>query len=207
MKKIVLITLAILSTGVLFVSSCKKGPEDPFFSMRSRKARVVGNWEATVYTINGVDQLSRQGIDTVKVGVTPAGCGWDFVTNDSTWHFIWSFAKDGTLGVTYDSVLTHTHLLDSALRVVVTPAEATTCVKAPWTEEGGRSEKYYWNFLGNIGGSKNKEQIYLYDPNNASGSNWEMIKCSASELKLEHTVKDQLTGISTVEHVELKPHK
>lgn len=46
MKKIVvsLAALALLSSAV---TSCKKGDGDPFLSLKSRKARVAGEWKAT----------------------------------------------------------------------------------------------------------------------------------------------------------------
>ena len=41
------------------ITSCKKGEEDPFLSLKSRKARLVGEWKLVsgtqAYTSNGVD--------------------------------------------------------------------------------------------------------------------------------------------------------
>lgn len=45
-RNIILIVVGLFIT-LPFVNSCKKGPEDPFFSFRSRKARIVGNWNIT----------------------------------------------------------------------------------------------------------------------------------------------------------------
>jgi len=43
MKKILLIT-AVISSIVAISLSCRKGPNDPFFSIRSRESRLVGVW-------------------------------------------------------------------------------------------------------------------------------------------------------------------
>lgn len=49
MKRNIVLILLIFVTGSLFFG-CKKGPEDPFFSFRSRKVRVAGNYNITAYT-------------------------------------------------------------------------------------------------------------------------------------------------------------
>lgn len=60
MKNITLLFLAIT-----FFSGCKKGEEDPFLSLRSRKARVVGEWtsssisSATSYIKEYPDNLDK----------------------------------------------------------------------------------------------------------------------------------------------------
>ena len=46
MKKIVF-KLAVLAIGVSALQGCKKGEEDPFMSLRSRKARLTGEWKMT----------------------------------------------------------------------------------------------------------------------------------------------------------------
>jgi hypothetical protein len=62
MKKIALLTLAaFLITGA--VASCKKGEDDPFLSLRSRKARLAGEW--TLTKMEGKETDSSGGISTV----------------------------------------------------------------------------------------------------------------------------------------------
>lgn len=46
MKKIIISTIGILALSVN-LSSCKKGENDPFLSLKSRKARLVGEWNLT----------------------------------------------------------------------------------------------------------------------------------------------------------------
>jgi hypothetical protein len=50
------ITFAVMAIiGVTTVSSCKKGENDPFLSLRSRKARVTGEWKLTKGTVTETD--------------------------------------------------------------------------------------------------------------------------------------------------------
>ena len=44
MKKLLLYVVAIIIMAPA-ITSCKKGEEDPFLSLRSRKARLVGEWK------------------------------------------------------------------------------------------------------------------------------------------------------------------
>ena len=55
MKKIKIALLSVL-LAVFILPSCKKGPDDPFFSLRSRKARLTGTWTLSSgsITLNGL---------------------------------------------------------------------------------------------------------------------------------------------------------
>ena len=70
-----IICLLILSVGLF---SCKKGDEDPFFSLRTRKARLVNTWKLTEatgiisekYTLFEIDimtQLTYDGEKQIKI--------------------------------------------------------------------------------------------------------------------------------------------
>jgi len=61
--KRVLIFLALCSTIGIVINSCKKGADDPFFSLRSRDTRLVGIWKISgiqwkTYTITTNSSLS-----------------------------------------------------------------------------------------------------------------------------------------------------
>jgi hypothetical protein len=54
----------ILMVSIFILDGCKKGENDPLLSMRSRDARITGNWELTSYertrtTSNNGDQSTR----------------------------------------------------------------------------------------------------------------------------------------------------
>ena len=44
-----LLAIAILVSSLAPLNGCRKGEEDPFLSLRSRKARIAGTWTATSY--------------------------------------------------------------------------------------------------------------------------------------------------------------
>ena len=50
-KKLIIANSLLLLLALTFIVGCKKGEDDPFFSLRSRKARMAGNFEITGYEI------------------------------------------------------------------------------------------------------------------------------------------------------------
>lgn len=56
-KKIIALT-CIAMLGVILFNSCKKYPDGPDFSLRTKKARLCGIWVMDTYKINGVDQTA-----------------------------------------------------------------------------------------------------------------------------------------------------
>lgn len=45
MKKVLLSMAVVMLLSSVFMSSCKKGEDDPFLSLKSRNGRVIGTWE------------------------------------------------------------------------------------------------------------------------------------------------------------------
>ena len=68
-KKSLSLAIAILVVLPIVFSGCKKGPEDPFLSFRSRKARVCGTWTVTnfeseiVRKVNNINTKTQTTID------------------------------------------------------------------------------------------------------------------------------------------------
>lgn len=139
MKKIksslplVLVSLAMAAT----YSGCKKGEDDPFLSLRSRKARVAGEWK--------VSKISGETSDTFAGGTTHCTQSFDGRTYAETCAsgnsysvagtWIFTFKKDGTFKEDQD-----------------------------FTGMGDRTVEHYegtWTFLSGVGDKKNKEQIAL----------------------------------------------
>ncbi len=63
MKKIITFTLGLVLISGSF-SSCKKGDNDPFLSLRSRKARLEGSWKVTK---EEVTETNTDGTTTVQI--------------------------------------------------------------------------------------------------------------------------------------------
>lgn len=59
MKKNTIILLAALMLISTTAISCKKGKDDPGISLRSRKARMAGEWKISTYTINGKNAIGQ----------------------------------------------------------------------------------------------------------------------------------------------------
>ena len=91
MKKVLLVLLVAVFAIPTF-QSCKKGENDPSISLRSRKARLVGEWKLSAGTIekkigNTVYDFSYDGTNCVTTGLISA-------TTSYTENI--SIIKDGT---------------------------------------------------------------------------------------------------------------
>jgi len=142
MKKI--ITLGTIFILALLIGSCKKGEDDPFFSLHTRKARLAGDWKMTEGKITiGIkdstgayaSQIYELTEDGYKYSVT--GTGANFQRKASL-----------NLSITKKGVITINQVMDSVS-----------------IESSGT-----WDFLGKVGENKNKEtiSIRLSDFNNQS---------------------------------------
>lgn len=82
-------TLYIVVFFLLSVSSCKKGENDPFLSLRSRKARLVGEWSLKNglenYQINNIDIKIEYSEDQKTIN-----------SNEYKYSEKLNFKKDGT---------------------------------------------------------------------------------------------------------------
>lgn len=99
-------TILLLLFFVFPFSSCmKKGEEDPFFSLRSRKARLTGEWEVTKYYVDGEDILNysstNQGIDYY--------CGAYTKTTNETLNITYEFEEDGDFDMTVSDIYSYSY--------------------------------------------------------------------------------------------------
>ncbi len=131
MKTSIKIAAAALVIASFGFEGCKKGANDPFMSIHTRKARVVGEW--TMKSGSGTDvngSASSWNYDgsnytyTDQSGTSTAGMKWTM-----------SFVKDGS----YTTVQTMT----------------STGFSETITEKGT------WNFTGKVGDDKNKDHIVM----------------------------------------------
>lgn len=165
MKK--LLSFVLIATIFLgFFTGCKKGDMDPFFSIYSRKHRVVGEWEinswkdSRTYIDNGgtntIVNINISGtnitIDTTYLHTTnnhDTTKTWTGVVNEAKYNF----KKTGDLEYVLDFTLTHEwkntddntgHTYDSTYT---------------WNYRFINSGT--WNFLAKIDDYKNKERISM----------------------------------------------
>ena len=111
MKKITSILFAVVAMALVTFSSCGKYEDGPGFSLRSKKARVAGEWviEKTIY--NGVETTT--GFDGISIefkkdntytasylGMTESG-KWDFDSNKENLEF----TSDGSSTKSVEKIL------------------------------------------------------------------------------------------------------
>jgi len=101
-----LIKLSILSlvmiTTALF-TGCKKGENDPFLSLRSRKARVVGEWKLNKGTIKST---GTGGTETTTYGENSGTITDNLGTDNFTYSMEYTFKNDGTYTYSYTETYT-----------------------------------------------------------------------------------------------------
>lgn len=97
MKTLAKIALVALTISSVSFVGCKKGEDDPFLSLSSRKARVAGEWKVTDYKSTDTD---ASGVTTV----TSNGSTYTYTDGSGTFSGTWTregtFEKDGTYSMT-----------------------------------------------------------------------------------------------------------
>lgn len=163
-KRISFLLLATLILTLPLLSGCtKKGEEDPFISLRSRKDRIVGKWMIKEYALsytdiyasgrkNKVDLSFSSGTNVTKT-IESIQTGNDTII---TWtgsivEGTIEFDKDGEM----EFYLDYTIDRDSTYRNEDTEWQWDF----KWTEQYRNDYKGTWNFLGKIDNFKNKERI------------------------------------------------
>ncbi len=133
--------LALIITLFGALTQCKKGEDDPFISLRSRKARVVGEWAATSGTAKITDKsLNFSSTSTYNYSNSSySSVSIETFMNTTTtnsragvFSYKISFASDGTFAMT--------RIEDTEISTV----------------------KGTWNFSDGVGETKKKEQIILF---------------------------------------------
>ncbi|HEY1040243.1 MAG TPA: hypothetical protein VGF30_12595 [Bacteroidia bacterium] len=125
----------------LFLTECKKGTDDPFLSLRSRRARVEGSWTMKSGKLNS-SYTNSSG------GVTTAG-SQTYTFNHTTYSS--STTNNGFTTTTSGSCsMTMKFEKDGKMEMVrVLDGKTMTSTGT-------------WNFTGKIGELKNKEQIVIH---------------------------------------------
>ncbi len=93
MKKLQLLSTIFISIIILSTTSCKKGENDPSFSLKTRKARVTAEWKLTsgqilLETIDGSEYSSSE--------ITYDGSTTTYGTTSTLYSEILKIERDGT---------------------------------------------------------------------------------------------------------------
>lgn len=167
MKKLKFLQLIILVAIIGLLTECKKGEDDPFLSLRSRKARITGDWKmksgTLLYSSSGPNSSNTSNI--ILTGNTYAS------TYSNTYNGVTTSNSDaGTfsyeLEIEKDGDFKMTQIADGDI----------------YTYSGT------WNFTSGIGELKNKEQIVLhFDNETYSGST---IVYSGNKTNYTYNIKE-----------------
>jgi hypothetical protein len=151
MMKLILLILSISLLGGAF-TACKKGENDPFMSLRSRKARLAGEWKVTSSENVLITTENGNGITSVKTSISTYNGTAGTTTSNSKFT--------SSTGTSESSNITSS---DYTLNYIF-EKDGTYTFKY-FDSESGESdiEEGFWSFMSKNKGAdlKNKEAITL----------------------------------------------
>ncbi|MFZ5554150.1 MAG: hypothetical protein ACOZCO_13620 [Bacteroidota bacterium] len=143
MKQIVTTTLAGVAVMATLFSGCKKGENDPFLSVHTRKARMTGDWKLTSGKTTETDYNSFSSTTTVTTTTfdgANASESMVVTTPVSSNTFTDSYVYTENMTFNRDGSFSGTNVNDG----ITTTFEGT------------------WNFEGGVGETKNKSKLVLF---------------------------------------------
>ncbi len=170
----VVMLIVFVSSTLLLESCLKKGPNDPFVSFKTRKARMTGEWiikdylyETTTDYIDGRKDIYKFTSTNDAVSETIGYANVNGI-KDTTWTWngkivterMINFDKNGKVTLKYNYKLSEFY--EDVTEAPTIPFDD----KIWWADTTITIErKYYntgtWNFLNNIDDYKNKERITI----------------------------------------------
>jgi hypothetical protein len=167
MKKYLSIVLLIgVVLGSLTFESCKKGPNDPFLSLRSRKARMVGDWIISKYSKEytqifiGGEQFYYKIVQDGE-GVAETLGYANYPGKDTTWTWDGKIIQDRGINFDKDGKVTYKwhYYIDEFYPDL--DEDATMLFDSTVSYERIYYNTGTWNFLKNIDDFKNKERVSI----------------------------------------------
>jgi hypothetical protein len=147
MKKQIIILPAII-VSVLTFNGCKKGEGDPFFSMHSRKARIIGEWNVSS------GEGTRSEINVSGTSTTTKTTSWTYDgTNKS--EAVTVDAGTGSIPTNSNSKFTMTYEFFKEGKFKTVYTDNNNTIPSITITEG------LWNFTDGIGDAKKKSSIVL----------------------------------------------
>lgn len=147
--------LLLCSAVILFLfSECKKGPDDPFISLRTRKARVVGDWKLSSGSRTD-ERTYNNGTSTIQndnSSTTYDGNNYTYVLSQLFGSSPYQQTESGTF------TMKMRFKKDGSFEIEQTKDGDVTTTKGTW------------NFTGKVGDNENKEQILLHYTYYADGN-------------------------------------
>lgn len=150
--------LVFILTG-LILASCKKGPEDPSFTFRTRKNRVVGNWKLASGR-SSYEETQANGAISYTEGFTYTKGRYQYTVGSGPSTQIYVGSHSFNMDFSKDGYLVFAEVYDG---------QALT-------------KKGPWDFNDGIGKAKAKEEINVRIETNESGSGVKTYKGNQTSL-------------------------
>ncbi len=165
MRKYAILVVSIIFS-ILLLNNCKKGENDPFFSIYSRKARVVADWDINAkssiitYVLDNGESAKVDFQITGKTTVTEDVDSINHIPKDTlrqrageVYEGYYNFNKDGSM-----EYVLHYNLIDDSTETDPNTEQTTSRVITTIYKYRATGT---WNFLGKIDDYKNKERISM----------------------------------------------
>ena len=192
MRKIsVFITLLLLISGF---TSCRKGPEDPLLSFKTRKNRISKNWLAYEYKIDGINIIeeNKQGSKNIP------NCGVQTLDTLIERSIKMVFSKNGN----YTSEFTTNNQISAATSKGDEECADYNFKKSSQTVE---TKTGNWSFTGGSGGTSKREQVLIYQEETREGVIWDIVRLANNELKLKRKYIIPGKSVFTTEEISFYP--
>ncbi len=159
-------TLALLFIvfGLITFTGCSKYEEGPGISLRTKKSRVVGEWQVTTFKINGADYLH---LTYSAVFHCSSGSSFNY-TNTGNIKIEWTFKKDGSSA---SVVNTASHVLDYF-------SSDAQCAAIYNDSNDSTSDTSTWEF------ASDKEDL-KFTYSDGTSETWNIIELRENEMKLK----------------------
>jgi len=186
--------LILLFAVSALAPSCRKGPEDPLLSLRSRKARISKDWQAYSYFFNGEERLRATTVTVTDRGV----CGDQTLTVIDSLEIFKSFSKTGEF---------RSERYSTKNQVSTTAVSSPACNIFNFSNEneGTKITTGYWNFTGGVGNTSAREQIFIYEAETQVGLIWDIVRLASDELKIRRRYIIPGQSTFTVEEIWFRP--
>jgi len=168
MKKILAFTL-LSALSISLFDSCKKGEDDPLISLRSRKARMAGEW--TVSELESSNSFTSNTNDNGSSSASSSSFTNSFDGQNMTETGTWTFngqsnpsEKKGTASIkyTFDKDGTYTSERTEDLKEETTQQDSFGSDKTTTITKNTTKTTGTWNFLHGVGDDvKNREIVSL----------------------------------------------
>lgn len=177
------------------IISCRKGPEDPLFSLTTRKNRISKEWTAFSYKVNGVERIMEKGTFNIEQG----DCGTQTIQRYDSLSIFLDFRKSGEF---FDK---RCEVLDE--QSTVTNPSSPGCESLVFTRniDECTTSNGFWNFSGGVGNTSSREQVFIYVQETGIGILWDIVRLANDELKLKRRYIKSGESTFTTEEIWLVP--